>query len=167
MNPRLVKNLLLIGGSILLGIGLLLGLLLLAGPIVYLGINDGEWGRISRTGFFSAHEELQWTDWQPNDGSVTPFTGFQPEVEKPEIAQFRRGDVHGFLFNFTVYEGRGANSGNNAIFPALGPHWGASYNSVWAIPAITLGIALLFVSRYVRPAHSPPHLPNPNPETTW
>ncbi|QIF00813.1 hypothetical protein [Roseimicrobium sp. ORNL1] len=166
MNPRLVRNFLLVGGSILLGIGILLGLLFLAGPIVYQGINDGEWGRISHTGRFSAHEELQWTDWQENDGSITPFSGFQPEVEKPKFAQFRRGDVHGFLFNFTVYEGRGVNSESNATFPALGPHWGASYNSIWAIPAIALGIAGIFASRYVRPAHSPPHLPNPTAETT-
>jgi hypothetical protein len=117
---------------------------------LWIGINEGEWGIISRTGAPSMPHKLTWTEWQPNDGTVTPFRGYRPEVEKPEIAEFRRGHDDGFLFDFTAYEGRAAGADANKSFPAIGPNWGADYNSVWAISALALGIALLFGARFVR-----------------
>jgi hypothetical protein len=120
--------------------------LLLAASLLTIGINDGEWRNLSERGFFSVPEALVWTPWQPNDGSVTPFTHFRPEEPKPPIAEFRGGRARGILFDFTVYEGR-ASRGAEANFPALGPAWGASYHYVWAVVALATGAVLLAAAR--------------------
>lgn len=38
------------------------------------GINDGEWGNIAKTGVPLCMEQLRWSSWRRNDGSVYPFS---------------------------------------------------------------------------------------------
>ena len=103
-----------------------------------IGINDAEWGKISKNGSPSKPELFIWTAWQKNDGSIYSFS----REQKLEVTDFRVGQAHTSLFTFTAYEGRNIRADH---FPALGPHWGASYNYTWTICALLLGTFLLFL----------------------
>lgn len=102
---------------------------------------------------YSTPTAFQWSDWKPNDGSVTHF-GFVTEGheqrEKLAITEFRHGRAHGVLFDFVAYEGRNIDWNGGAAFPAYGPDWGAHYNSTWSISAFVIGIILIFVSRFFK-----------------
>jgi hypothetical protein len=129
---------------------LLAGCLLLPVSLLTIGINDGEWSHLSKTGSFSRPDLLTWESWQPNNGSITPFRGYQPDRPKPAIPEFRRGRARGFLFDFTVYEGRAGTRDGSVVIPAIGPGWGASYHRIWAGLAFAIGAALLVASWFVR-----------------
>ncbi|WP_206026302.1 hypothetical protein [Roseimicrobium sp. ORNL1] len=99
---------------------------------------------------YSTPGAFQWSDWQPNDGSVTHFefgTEGHEQREKLAITEFRRGRTHGVLFDFVAYEGRSIEGAASITFPAYGPDWGAHYNRIWAVSAFALGIILIFVSK--------------------
>ena len=124
------------------------GLLFLA-PALKIGINDAEWGRIAETGVASAPEKFSWSDWQPNDGSVTRFQSFRSAEEFGPITKYRIGHAHGFLFDFTAYEGQCALSNNILTVPAIGPHWGASYHRQWMLVAFVVGAILIISSIFL------------------
>jgi hypothetical protein len=122
---------------------LIISALLWLASFLTIGANDGEWGHISRTGSISHPELFTWTDWKKNDGTIDSF----PTGKRCDATEFRIGHAHNLFFSFTAYEGR-----NETIrsFPALGPHWGASYNYSWAIYAFSAGTILIFVSLLFR-----------------
>jgi hypothetical protein len=147
MKSNVIGQVLLVSGLLLLCIS---PVVLLAGFVIPIGINDGEWGHLSRTGSFSTPDALQWGAWQANDGSITAFYGYQPELEKPEFPQYRRGEAHGWLFDFVVYEGKASNVDGNRVFPAIGPGWGTQFHSIRVVSAFFLGIGMMIASRFFR-----------------
>jgi hypothetical protein len=140
---------------IILGAGFLLaGFILLAASVLKTGINDGEWTVISKTGSFSKPSELIWSPWQANDGSITSFRHFHPKEEPRVITEFRSGRVSGFLFDFTVYEGRLVPGDKTSTVPTIGPGWGASYRSVPAKSALAVGMIFFISSCFTRRRYS-------------
>ena len=137
---------LLSGGVILLFASCLLALLSGLGQ----GINDGEWRNISRTGLPLAPDRLQWSPWQPNDGSVYPFHSVGGENKPDTLPEFRVGRRGGVFFDFVFYEGRYTRDGIIREFPAIGPGWGARYHWIWSGVALALGVCLLGVARGLR-----------------
>ena len=133
------RNLFLICG----GLFTLIGVLLLAASFLAIGINDGEWGRISKKGVFSGASELVWSPWQanPNEDSIEPFEGFRTKRVQvlPEV---RSGYAKGLLFDFKVYEGRTIPGDATSTVPAIGPGWGAHYHGEWAVGS--LAVASIF-----------------------
>ena len=128
----------------------LIGLLLLLGFVLVQGINDAEWGRIEETGKVSYSDLIVWTDWQTDQGSVTPqFPGVQNELPEQGILEFRKGEGRGMLFDFTVYECRKTNGSETKIVPAIGPGWGASYHGIWSFLALSLGAILLLLVFFI------------------
>src|SRR4051812_40957197 len=89
------------------GIALLIaGGLLLFFRLSAQGINDGEWRNITETGLPSVPDQLTWSSWQPNNGTVYPFSTYQPEQRPDSLPEFRIGHAKGFLFDFIFYQGR-------------------------------------------------------------
>ncbi len=137
---------LLICGIVLLAFGCLLFVFGLA----KIGINDAEWGHISRTGLPSAPDKLLWSPWQHNDGSVSPFSSFQPEQRPDSLPEFRVGRGQTMFFDYVIYQGRFVRGGVAHEFPALGPASGAVYHPLWACLTIAAGLFCLFAARFVR-----------------
>jgi len=133
---------------ILAGLFLLAGSLLFVASFAKIGINDGEWSIIAKSGSFSTPSALMWTKWRPNDGSVSSFRHFRPEEEPRDIIEFRTGRAHGFLFDFTFYEGKFHRGDAVMTVPALGPGWGASYHYEWMFGAFAIGMVLV-ISHFV------------------
>lgn len=148
MKGNTVSTILLVSGLVLLFIS---PVILIVGPLLCIGITDGEWGHLSRTGSFSAPDKLQWGAWQPSDDSITPFRGYQPDVEKPQFTQYRKGGAHGLLFDFVVYEGKAATADGDKVYPATGPAWGIRFHRMRVISAFFLGIGMIIASRFFRP----------------
>jgi hypothetical protein len=141
---------------IILGIVFLfVGCALAFASVLTIGINDGEWGRIARAGTISKPEELTWSVWQTNDGSVTRFEEFRSAEEFGLIIKYRIGQAHGFLFNFTAYEGQCIQSNNVVTVPAIGPNWGASYHRQWTFVAFGVGAILIISSIFLPRRKSP------------
>jgi hypothetical protein len=142
---------LLSSGIALLVVGCLLLFLGLAGQ----GINDGEWRNISETGLPSRPDQFSWSAWRPNDGSVYPFSSFQPEQRPDALPEFRVGHATGFLFDFIFYQGRFQRDGVTQEFPAIGPGWGASYHWIWSCLAFVSGACCVLGARFtMRPSSS-------------
>jgi hypothetical protein len=112
-----------------------------------IGINDGEWGIISKTGLPSHPELLTWSAWRANDGSVQPFSHFRPLEQPKSLPEYRVGYDRSFLFDFTFYQGRYEHDGMTELFPAIRSGWGATYRPIWAILAFVLSM-LSFVARW-------------------
>jgi hypothetical protein len=129
------------------------GVLLFFG-LAWQGINDAEWEHIRQTGLPSSPSLFRWSAWQPNDGTVYPFSSFQPEQRPDALPEFRIGRGRDFLFDFIFYQGRFARDGVTHEFPALGPNWGARYQWGWSCLAFALGLSfLLLAARF--PRHQP------------
>jgi hypothetical protein len=128
------------------GIFTVLGAALLAASFLVVGINDGEWRNISQTGEFSRPNELVWTPWLPNEDSVQPFPGRRLDGRTVGLAEVRRGDAKGLLFDFTVYEGRAILGDVASTVPAIGPGWGAHYHSGWAVGSIGVAAICLLLA---------------------
>jgi hypothetical protein len=137
-----------IGGSLLTLAGAL-GLFLAFA--VTQGVNDGEWGHISRTGLPSSPEKFIWSDWQKNEGGIEPFDGFKPLHQPASLTEFRIGTAHNIYIEFTAYQGRFVQNGNWETFPAIGPNWGARYKPLFLTHIIFgFGVSLLFLDPYLR-----------------
>lgn len=115
------------------------------------GINDGEWGNIAKTGVPLCMEQLQWSSWQRNDGSVYPFPAFQAEHRPGTLPEFRIGRAKGFLFDFVFYQGRFTGDGITHDFPAIGPGWGAVYHWRWSRLVFVLGVCCVVAEALIWP----------------
>jgi hypothetical protein len=125
---------------------LLLGFLLLLGYVLVLGVNDAEWEHLETTGNISDSNLVVWSNWQPDQGLVSPqFPGPQYILPDQGILEFRKGTGTGMLFDFTVYECRKTSGNTTKIVPAIGPGWGASYHGIWSFLALTIGTILFSV----------------------
>ena len=104
-------------------------------------INDGESYCISQTGLPARMNELTWSAWRHNDGSVYEFPSYprKPYMGVGEFPEFRRGHVQGWFFGYTFYQGRYDVDGIFHEIPALGPDAGASYR--WRWPFLTFALA--------------------------
>ena len=130
------------------------GCLLAMASALTTGINDSEWGHLSKTGGISTPEKLIWSEWRPNDGSVTIFRQYHPQEEFGPVTNFRVSHTHGILFDFTAYEAQCLQSNHVVTVPAHGPNWGASYRREWMFMAFGIGAILIVSSVFVR-RHSP------------
>ena len=145
----MLRLILLGSGVIALALG---AVFLLIGLFVGQAINDAEWRNITRTGLPSHAERLQWSAWQANDGTVYPFSNFQPEHRPEVLSEFRIGRGRGSLFDFIFYQGRFVRNGSRNVFPAIGPSWGAESHRVWACVALTLATSIVCLSAARRSA---------------
>lgn len=148
MKSNVLAGALFVCGLVLLAIS---PFILFFGSVLCIGINDGEWGRIQRTGAPSMPEKLRWEPWQPYDQSIRAFSSYQPEQEKPEVFQYRKGEVHGWLYDFAAYEGKAVSADGDKVFPAIGPGWGARFHSIRVLFVLIIpGIGMLIASRFFR-----------------
>jgi hypothetical protein len=125
------------------------GLLFLA-PAIKVGINDAEWGNITRTGYISRPTKVIWSDWQPGNGTVTRLRQYRPEEEFEPVTKVRTGRARGVIFDFTVYEGQCLRSNSIVTFPATGPNWGASFHREWIFAVVGAGAVFVAIPLILR-----------------
>ncbi|MGC3992182.1 MAG: hypothetical protein QM796_21310 [Chthoniobacteraceae bacterium] len=128
----------------------LCGACLLFASFLTIGINDGEWRNLSEKGTFSQPEAVIWERWRLNEDSIQPFPGTEAANRHQSFLVVRDGVAKGWLFSFTIWEGR--VEGDERPQAAIGYGWGAHYSIQPAVYSLVIAFLFLVWGFHLRKA---------------
>jgi len=110
-----------------------------------IGINDAEWGHISRTGLPSGGGAgLSWTAWQTSE--LDKITLFSVQTNVPldhPISAYRFGKGENQFLTFGFYEAKCIlDDGREVIVPALGRESWTRMKWHWPLAVLALGVGI-------------------------
>ena len=125
-----------------------MGLLAFAAiPFLRIAVADAEWSRMANTGTPSHPEKFTWSEWRPNDGSVTLMPSEVnekillnlPSGASDLVTEYRVGTAKVFLWDYKVCQGRFGHEDSAKILGANRPGLGVE---VHAIAYLLYGLAI-------------------------